>query len=161
MRAMALNTLGQRVRFVLASLGIGAAAFFWSSLFEPAQTTPWFFGEGYARMADAPFACEGTFPHRILGPLLAHVLGLGSAHYWLFSHGVLVLLLASLTGVAVRSGTTWVGAALLVATLSVTRGIALFMGYVGYTEPLSLLLLVTSLGVVRKPALFWSLQLVS
>jgi len=161
MRAMALNRLGQRVWFVLASLGIGAAAFLFSDLFEPAQTKTWFFGEGYARMADAPFACDSTFPHRILGPLLAHVLGFGSAHYWLFSHVVLVLLFAALAGQAVRTGTSWAGASLLVATLSLTRGPALFKGFVGYTEPLSLLLLVSSLAAVNRPVWFWSIQLLS
>ncbi|HEX6812318.1 MAG TPA: hypothetical protein VF384_11890 [Planctomycetota bacterium] len=143
------------------ALLVGVCVFLLSCLVDPVTRETWWLGNDYAAMSKAPFACLGPFPHRVLGPLLAHVLGLGGDDYWIFHHAVLVLLLASLTGIAVSRGLSWARASLLTLALSLTLGFALFKTFVGYSEPLSFLLMVLALAFVRRSVLFWSLQLLA
>jgi hypothetical protein len=101
----------------------------------------------YARMASAPFANDSSAPHRILGPLLAHLLHIDGDRYWVFSHATVVALLAVLLGAAVRRGCSLTAAAVLTLTVSLTQAMALYKGIVGYPDPMSFLLLVLVLHV--------------
>jgi hypothetical protein len=138
----------------------GWAAFRISYWMLPPEHHTWSFGDDFAKMSLAPFAGEGPFPHRILGPLLAHVLGLAGERYWMFSHAVLVTFLACVFGTARHRGCSHAGAMMLTLVISITGAVEVFKGYVGYTEPLSFVVLLASAALVRRTGWFWALQFV-
>ena len=84
------------------SIVVGLALFWLTNLTEPPVATTLNFGTEYAAMAQDLSGYRGTFPHRILAPLLgrgvdevAHWFG-GSVPYWQFAHACTVLFLAML-----------------------------------------------------------------
>ena len=150
---------GRRWSLVPLALAAGAAAFAVSLLMLPAQWATWSSGDDFARMSVAPLAGNGPFPHRMLGPLLAHLLGLSGDRYWLFSHGMLVTFLAAVFATAVHAGCSLLGAFVLTLVVSITGAVEVFKGYVGYAEPTSFVLLLASAALVRRPGWFWTLML--
>lgn len=150
---------GPRWSLVPLALAAGAVAFVVSWLMLPAQRQTWSSGDDYARMSLAPLAGNGPFPHRMLGPLLAHLLGLSGERYWLFSHGMLVTFLASVFGTAVHAGCSRLGAFVLTLVVSITGAVEVFKGYVGYAEPTSFVLLLASAALVRRTGWFWTVML--
>ena len=84
----------------MLALAVGAAAFAGAVQLGLLQGLPFLrycqgMGAHYQVMSADPFALRGEHPHRILGPMLAYLLGLGGEDYWRFSHGTLVLMLAT------------------------------------------------------------------
>lgn len=149
------------VPLALLALVAAALAFAISCSVLPAKFEVWGYGEAYASMAADPFAGTSPFPHRILGPWLAFVLGLGGDRYWIFHYATVLLFLAFAFGTAVAKGCAWPGSFLLTTIVAVTGAVEVFKGYVGYTEPLSFALLLASVHLTRRPTCFWSLQFMS
>lgn len=149
------------VAFWMLALIVGAGVFGLTCLTEPAQSATLNFGTEYSQMATDPFGFIGKFPHRILSPLVAHILGLGGEHYGLFAHGCTALLIAMLFAAARFLGANWWQALLLTTVLSFTGAVQLFKGHVGYPDPVTFLLLTATIVAVDRPRLFWGLQFLS
>ena len=152
---MATNgSSARRLLWPTAAL-IGALAFAASCLLLAPGRHPHQFGAEFAAMAADPFACRGPFPHRILGPLLAWLLGFGREHYWLFAHGTVVLFLATVAATALRRGASLAGAAVLTATIAATGAVEVYKGHVGYPEPASFTLLLAGAALTQRAGWFW------
>ncbi|MEO6598023.1 MAG: hypothetical protein ABIP94_25040 [Planctomycetota bacterium] len=151
------STLRPAVLWPLALL-VGTGVFFLTCLVEPAETHTLNFGAEYGEMAKAPLALVGKFPHRVLGPLVAHVLGFAGERYWMFAHGCTALLIAMIFAAAVHFGARWWQAMLLTTVIAFTGTIQIYKGHVGYPDPITFLLLTATLMAARRPGLFWSLQ---
>lgn len=120
------------------------------------------FGTQWQLMSEAPFELRGQFPHRFLGPLLAHCLGLGGDRWVPFVRGLAVLLLATVFFFARRRGARPVDALLITLALAVTAPIQIYkQHWVGYVDPLCYLLFFWAWLAVGRPALFWGLFLAS
>ena len=94
-------------------------------LVEPNMAVGSGFEVDWQLMSADPFALRGRFPHRVLAPLLAWLLGYGGEGYLPFTHGLHVLLLATVCFVALRMRAGYVGALLVgaaVATLGAVTG---------------------------------------
>ena len=139
---------------------VGAAAFGLSCLMQPAPAATWAMGVEYELMSADPLGCVGRFPHRIVGPGLAHVVGLGGPRYAIFGHAMVAVFLACVFVVAVRQRCTMLGAALLTGVVAATGAVEVFKSHVGYTEPISFSLLLVSTLVLHRPGWFWALQLI-
>mgnify|MGYP007073215063 FL=1 len=143
------------------ALVVGAGVFGLSCLTEEAQRRTLNFGTEYAQMATEPFALLGKYPHRILGPLVAHALGLDGERYWMFAHGCAVALLALVFATAARFGAGLAGAALLTLVIGFTGTVQIFKGHTGYPDTITFLLLTATILAYRRPAPFWALQLLN
>lgn len=146
------------------SLLVGIALFLLTNLVEPAVPATLNFGSDYAQMAQNLTGFVGSFPHRILAPLLArgademaHWFG-GAVAYWQFAHACTVLFLATLFAGAHLLGAKLWQALLLATVIGFTGAVQLYKGHVGYPEPITFALLLGSVLAVRRPGLFWSLQ---
>lgn len=144
-----------------SSLLVGVAVFFATCLVEPAEHHTLNFGTEYGAMAVAPFDLIGTFPHRILGPLVANVLGLAGERYWLFAHGCTTALIAMVFAAAVLLGARWWQALLLTAVIAFTGTVQIYKGHVGYPDPITWSLMLATMLAARRPVWFWSLQLLN
>jgi hypothetical protein len=149
------------------SLLVGIAVFLLTNLVEPAVPATLNFGSDFAAMSRNLDGYIGSFPHRILSPLLgrgidevAHWFG-GSVPYWQFAHGCTVLFIAVLFAAANLLGARPWQALLLCTTIAFTGAVLLYKGHVGYAEPMTFTLLLGSVLAVRQPVLFWSLQLLN
>lgn len=151
----------QLVAFWMSALVVGAGVFWLTCLTEPAQRATLNFGTEYGQMATDPFGLVGKFPHRILSPLVANVLGLGGDRYGLFAHGCTALLIAMWFAAARLLGANWWQALLLTTTLAFTGTVQLFKGHVGYPDPVTFLLLTATIVAVERPRWFWGLQFLS
>ncbi|HEX5052099.1 MAG TPA: hypothetical protein VFZ65_10025 [Planctomycetota bacterium] len=140
------------------ALAVGVGVFFVTCLTEPAETHTLNFGTEYGEMAKAPFALLGKFPHRLLAPLVAHVLGLAGERYWMFAHGCTMLLIAMIFATAERHGARPWQALLLTTVIGFTGTIQIYKGHVGYPDPITWALMLATILAVRRPVLFWSLQ---
>ncbi len=142
----------------LAALAVAIAAFALSCLFLPAKTAPFSMGLEFAAMSTDPFGWHGRFPHRVLGPAAAWLLGLGGERYWLFAHATVVGFLALVCFAALRGGAPLLGSALLTAAIAVSGAVEVFKDHVGYAEPASCALLLGGALLVRRTGWFWAVQ---
>jgi len=145
-----------RLRWLIPmSVVAGCLSFAFSCLFMEPTLATWNLGDDYARMADDPFGGRSASPFRVLSPLLAYLLGFGSAHYWIFAHACVVAFLASVFAAAVVRGSSLLGAMILAMIISITGAVEVYKGHVGYPEPLSYTLLLWSTFLMRRTTWFW------
>lgn len=140
------------------AVAVGIALFWLTNLVEPPLPKPFNFGAEYAAMAQDPFGLLGNFPHRILGPLLAHLLGLAGDRYALFAQGCMIALLALLFAAAVLRGAGLLPALVLTAAIAFTGTVQIYKGHLGYPDPITFALLTATLLASRRPVLFWTLM---
>jgi len=127
------------------------------SSLDPEQPT---FGTQWQWMSEAPFELRGQFPHRFLGPLLAHYLGFGGDRWVPFVRGLTVLLLATVFFFARRRGAKPMDALLVTLALALTAPIQMYkQHWVGYVDPLCYLLFFWAWMAAGRPVLFWGLFL--
>lgn len=153
---------GRSVQLALSvpvALAVGVGVFFLTCMVEPAQHATLNFGTEYARMATDPFGLIGSFPHRILSPLLAHLLGLAGDRYWMFAHGVTALMIAVVFAAARRHNASFWQSLTLTTVIGFTGTVQIYKGHVGYPDPLTFLLLTASLMALERPLVFWALML--
>ncbi len=155
------RSLRQLVAFWLAALVVGAAVFGLTCLTEPALRTTMNFGANYGQMSTDPFGWLGKFPHRILSPLVANLLGFSGERYGLFTHGCSALMIAMWFAAARFLGARFWQALLLTTTLAFTGAVQIYKGHVGYPDPVTFLLLTASIVAVDRAKLFWVLQFLS
>jgi len=140
------------------AVAVGSLAFAFSCLFYAPEGTPWNLGLAYQGMSTDPLGARGPFPHRVLAPLLAYLLGLGGERYWLFHHATVIGFLAVVFGAAILRGCSVLGGVVLALTISVTGAVELYKGHVGYPEPITFSLMITSVLVARRTGWFWLVQ---
>jgi hypothetical protein len=151
------------------ALAAGAATWFLSCVAEWPKTAPFSFGQTFAAMADHPLGVvangvrtfEGLFPHRVLLPLLANLLGLTGDRFHLAAHGTAVLLLVAVHWCARRLGAGHVDALLVTAAVAFGGATQTYKSHVGYPDSLSFTLLLLAAMAVRSGPWFWSLNLLS
>lgn len=118
------------------------------------------FGAQWQSMSEAPFELRGQFPQRILGPLLAHCLGLGGPNFVMYARGLAVLLLAMVCFYCLRRRAAAVDALLITFAIAVTAAIQMYkVHWVGFVDPLAYTLFFGSLLASRRPFVFWALFL--
>src|SRR5688572_12487974 len=83
------------IESALAALGAGCLVYGVSCLIVPPGNEAHGFGIDWQSMSEQPFALVGSLPHRMLAPLLAHVLGMGGGNWVLFVRGLTIVLLAT------------------------------------------------------------------
>lgn len=137
------------------ALGIGALAFAWSCVWQAPRLEPWSMGLDFAAMAADPLGGHGPFPHRVLGPCIAWLLGLHGERYALFAHGTAVVFLAMVAAVARRHGASLAGAVLLTAVVATTGAVEVYKHHVGYAEPLAFALALGAHQLRRHTGWFW------
>jgi hypothetical protein len=146
---------------------VGVVAFWLTNLVEPPTPATLNFGTDFATMSRHLDGYVGSFPHRILSPLLgrgcdelARLFG-AEVPYWQFAHGCTVVFLALVFATAAWLGATaWQGL-LLTLGIGFSGAVQLYKGHVGYAEPVTFALLLGTVMAVRRPVLFWSLQLLN
>ena len=131
-------------RLATAGEALAAAAATWwlSCIAERPRTAPFSFGETFAAMADHPLGVVehgvrtfgGQFPHRVLLPLLAHLLGLTGDRFHLAAHGAAVLLLAAVYWCARRVGALRLDALLVTAAIAFGGATQTYKSHVGYPD---------------------------
>lgn len=120
------------------------------------------FGEQWLEISKDPRQLPSMFPHRLLAPLLAWLLGLGGAHYLAFVRCLAVLLLSTVWFFGRRRGLGLGDATLLATAIALTAPIQLYKDHwVGYPDPLCYALFLVCALVAHRPVLFWGLWLVN
>ncbi|MCB9877863.1 MAG: hypothetical protein H6835_09705 [Planctomycetes bacterium] len=139
---------------------VGAAAYWLSCLLVPSSDVPVNFGAQWQQMSRDPWQLHGQFPHRILAPTLAWLLGLGGEGWMTFLRGVDVVMLASAFLVCWRRGGAFVDGALVAVAIALTAAVQMYKEHwVGYADPLCYTLFFWSMLTVRMPLVFWPLWL--
>src|SRR5262245_17047308 len=156
-------------RLATAGEALAAAAATWwlSCIAEQPKTAPTSFGVTFAEMAEHPFGvvvngvrtCGGQFPHRVLLPLLAHLLGLTGDRFHLAAHGTAVLLLVAVYWCARRVGALRLDSLLVTAAVAFGGATQTYKSHVGYPDSLSFTLLLLAAMAVRSGPWFWLLNL--
>lgn len=149
-----------RALWLLVAAAVGAGAYWLSCLWLPALDLPNDFQTQWARMSEAPFAFTGQFPHRILSPLLAHLLGLDGERFFTFTRLGAVLLLAVVFDTSRWRGARPVDALLITLAVACTGAIQMYKQQcAGYVDNLGFALFLLGLRAARHRVLFWSLFL--
>ena len=118
------------------------------------------FGEQWQAMSKDPFALYGQFPHRVLAPFVAWLIGCGGDGYLAFTHGLHVALLASVFFTVVRLRGRYIDACLITFAIAITAPVQLYkQHWSGYTDPLCYSLFLWMMLVARQPFVFWALFL--
>lgn len=113
-------------------------------------------------MSMDPFALQGRFPHRILVPFSAWLLGFGGDGYMQFTRGLHVVLLASVCLVVLRYRCKVVDAVLVTGAVALTAPTQMYkLHWNGYTDPICYSLFLWMMLVARNPWVFWSLFFVN
>jgi hypothetical protein len=143
---------------LLFAVVVGALCYALSCLIVAPAAEAVTFGAEWQKMSTAPFELLGQFPQRILGPLLANVLGMGGDLFVPFVRGLAVLLLTTVCFFARRRGAQHVDAALIALAVSVTAAIQMYkQHWVGFVDPLCYSLFFAMWLAERRPAVFWAL----
>lgn len=149
------------------ALAVGLALFWLSDFIDPAVPATLNFGTDFATMAASLPDLVGSFPHRVLSPLLGRGIEEMAARfgvqipYWRFAHGCSVLFLAVLFVAAHRLGARPWPALLLTASIAGTGTLLLYKGHVGYPEPMTFTLLLATMLAANSAPWFWFWQLLN
>lgn len=146
-----------RALLPLLALLAGALVYLGSELLVPAGTQCFSFGLDYQILSADPFAFGGQLPHRMLGPLLAWLIGLGGAEFPQFMRLCSVLLLATVFWFVGRER-NGMDATLATCAVAVSGAVQTYKTVVGFPDQLSFALLLLALAAVRTPVLFWALN---
>jgi hypothetical protein len=144
------------LRLLAASVLVGGAAFLVSLAFWPIGTEPsiWLI-KRYEALSVDPFA-RSDYSHRILAPLLAHVLQLDGERFRVFTLGCSVLLLAGIYVYCRRAGVAAAGSVLVVLAFAITRTVGNSSLLPGLTDTLCYLLLLCALMSLARSFAFWA-----
>jgi hypothetical protein len=144
-------------RLLAASLAVGAAGFAVSLVFWPVGHGPesWLV-KRYEALSLDPFH-PSPYSHRILAPLLAHLLHLDGERFRIFTLACSVLLLAGIYAYCRRAGVAAAGSVLVVLAFALSRTVGNSSAIPGLTDSLTYLLLLLTLMALARPFAFWFL----
>lgn len=113
-------------------------------------------------MSEDPFAFVGQFPHRLLSPFLAHLVGLDGERFFTFTELCSVLLLALVFHTARVRGARPFDALLVAIAIGSTGALQIYkVQFAGYVDNLGFALFLLALLAVRHTPVFWSLFLLN
>jgi hypothetical protein len=146
-----------RIEEVGAAALAGIAAYAASCLVEPATSQIVAgFGMFWQEMSTQPFAFVGDLPHRMLAPLLAHLVGLDGERYTDFTRLTGVLMLSLVYAVCRQRGSLRVDALLVTLAIAFTGATQIYKrGMVGYCDNLGYSLFLVGVLVSRHAWAFW------
>lgn len=137
---------------------VAVAAYLLSCWIVPPEAAAHGFGIQWQMMSADPFAFVGQLPHRILGPLLARLCGMGGERWVLFTRGLTVLMLAVVFLYCRSERAKLVDAALVTLAIALTAAVQMYkLHWVGYTDPLCYTLFFAAAMAVRSTPVFWLL----
>lgn len=147
---------------LVAAVAIGWGLYLASCWLVPPIATASGFGKEWELISRDPSALPGSLPHRILGPLLAHLLGFGGDGWVTFTRGLHVFLLTSVCFVALHMRARLFDAALVTALVAFTAPVQLYkLHWSGYTDPLCYGLFLWSIVAAKNPYVMWALFLLN
>lgn len=148
------------VEFAMA-FAVGVLAYLVSFVIKPQVMVPNNFGTFWQQMSVAPFAFVGDFPHRMLGPLIAHYLGMGGPLWVPFTQLTSVVFLCVVFRVARWRGAEAIDAVLITFAIALTGAVQSYKsGMVGYVDNLGYTITLCIWMSARRPWLFWPLLLI-
>ena len=139
------------------SLLIAGACFALSIPFGDFNTKCIMMGADYQRMSLDPLGGVGPHPERFLAPLVAWLLGLSGERYWLFSHGTLIVFLALAHHLTWTRSKDRIWATVFTYGLALSATVATYRGLVGYSDPLTFVLLCLCILWLERTHVFWLL----
>ncbi len=151
-------TKGAFLQAALWSVVAGIAVFFATTLVTEPFPFVTLLGENYQAASAAPFEFLGKSPQRILGPLLAWTFGYGGEGYAQFAQHCVVLFLCVVFLFSRACGASLLDAWLITAAIGFSGACQIFKRIVGYPEPLTFAIMLSSLLLVRHAVWFWLLQ---
>lgn len=144
------------------AIGFGLFAYVFAFVVTPQVMKPNNFGEFWQMMSVDPFGLRGDFPHRMLGPLLAHYLGMGGQLWVPFTMLTSAVFLCIVFRTARWRGAEVTDAALVTFAVALTGAV---QGYktdmIGYVDNLGYSLTLLIWMSARRGWLFWPLILVN
>jgi hypothetical protein len=142
---------------LLAAAG-GILAWMVSCWLEPARATPHGFGLQWREMSEQPFAFLGQLPHRMLTPLLAHLVGLTGDSFTDFTRVSGAVMLALAFFVCRKRGALRRDAMLITIAIALTGAIQIYKrGMIGYCDNVSFSLFLLGWLNRRRGFVFWPL----
>ncbi|MEO6597648.1 MAG: hypothetical protein ABIP94_23130 [Planctomycetota bacterium] len=155
--------LWHRIAVWLAAAAVGALALWLSDLLQPpaAAPVPGGHGEAFQAMSVDPLSLHGAFPQRILWPLLAWAFGFGGPGAPLFTQVCNGTLLAVVCWFCRQHGARWLDAVLVTVAVALTGAVQVYKPLTCYSDTLNFIFLLLALHHVRRPAVFWSLVVLS
>ncbi len=118
-------------------------------------------GERFVAMVNDPFAFTGDFPHRVLWPLLANLVGRLGVAPPVFTQVCNAALLAVVFWFCRQRRAAWLDASLVTAAIAASGAVLVYKPMACYSDTLNLLLLVLSVHFVARPIVFWGLVLLA
>ncbi len=147
-------------RDVVLATAVGVLTYVVSCALVAPGPTALSFGSQWQLMSDAPYELRGQFPQRLLGPWLAHSLGLGGERFVLFTRALATLMLATICFFCRRRGATVVDAGLVALAVALTAPVQMYkQTWTGYVDPLCYTLFFAMWLAAARPVLFWALFL--
>ncbi len=144
------------------ALSVGLVTYLVSYVVAPQVMQPNNFGEMWQNMSRAPFAFVGDFPHRLLGPLIAHYVGMGGALWVPFTQITAVVFLCLVFRVARWRGSEVVDAVLITFAVALTGAIQIYKAEMrGYVDNLGYSLTLLTWMSARRTLVFWPLILLN
>jgi hypothetical protein len=169
-----LPELGQSgVEKVVVALAVGLLAYLASCVVLPQDLTTNNFGSEWQRMSMQPLAFLDPahaaepkplfwFPHRLLAPLLAHLVGMGGSGWVSFTQLATIMLLALVYHVARWRGAVAFDAALVTLAVATTGAVQVYKyDMIGYVDGLGYSLTLLTWLSARRTVLFWTLILLN
>src|SRR5262245_28700657 len=146
----------------LAAAAVGAVVLWLSDLLQPPSAVAFAgHGEYFQAMTVDPLSLHGAFPHRILWPLLAHLLGLGGPRAPVFSQVCNGAFLAVVFWFCRQRGARVLDALLVTGACAATGAVLVYKPMACYSDTLMFLLLLLAVHFVARPVVFWGLVLLA
>ena len=146
------------VEEILLAIAAGIVAYLASCLVEPARSNPHGFGLQWRDMSEQPFAFLGQLPHRMLTPLLAHLVGLSGDSFTDFTRLSGAVMLALVFYVCRARGALRLDAMLITLAISFTGAIQIYKrGMIGYCDNVGFTLFALGWLARRRGFVFWPL----
>lgn len=153
---MAEGEFGARIREIAAAVAVGAAAFLISLAFWPFGSDAGWLIERYEALSVDPFG-SSQYSHRILAPLLAHLLHLDGDRFRILTLLFSPLFLAAIYAYCRRADVPAAGSMAIVLAFALSRAVGNSSLAPGLTDTLTYFLLILSLLAVARPYAFWVL----
>ncbi|MFK7739144.1 MAG: hypothetical protein AB8H80_02385 [Planctomycetota bacterium] len=120
------------------------------------------FGTDWQAMSADPFSFPGRLSHRILGPLLAWLMGQGGEGWLPFCGWLHVFMLAAVCFAALHLRAKPIDAILVTTLVAIAAPVQMYkLHWSGYTDPLCYGLFALSIVTARFPYVFWGLFLLN
>ncbi len=144
------------------AIAVALVAYVASFVVIPQVMVPNVFGLQWQDLSTEPFAFRGQFPHRLLGPLLAHYLGMGGALWVPFTQLTTLVFLGLVFRVARWRGAEAIDATLITFAVALTGAVQIYKtNMIGYVDNLGYSISLLTWMSARRTFVFWPLILLN